>query len=387
MIDVLYLIGTLGIGGTERHLSIVLPELVRRGWRIEVALLAEDGPFGEPLRNSGVGITRLGTGPIMRIPKLSGLLHLHSMVQTLSKRLLTDPPKLLHCFLPTSCIVGGWAARAASFAPVAMSRRSQAIRPALFPGDKLLERSALRRADLVFAHSRAVLSELERDGVAPEHLRLVHNGIALAPPLTAAERKSTRAEEGWRDDEVIVIAVANLIQYKGHSDLLHGLAGAAANGLSGWRLVLVGDGSAQYLADLRALVKELEISDRVSFLGRRMDVSRVLAGADIGVLASHHEGFSNAVLEYMSAGLPVVVTATGGNLDAVEDGTTGILVPVAAPDAIGRALSQLILDTGSRNRMGTAGRLKVAREFSLDACVTQYEGAYLSLSVTHDRAA
>ena len=132
MIDVLYVMGGLGIGGTERHLSLVLPELARRGWRLEVALLVSDGPFGEPLRAAGIATTRIENPSLISIPKLRGLQSLMGQSHALSQRLRAAPPRMMHCYLPTSCIVGGWAAHQAGFRPVAMSRRSQASRPPLF---------------------------------------------------------------------------------------------------------------------------------------------------------------------------------------------------------------------------------------------------------------
>jgi glycosyltransferase involved in cell wall biosynthesis len=379
MIDVLYVMGGLGIGGTERHLSLILPELARRGWRLEVALLTSDGPFGEPLRAAGIPITEIGNPPLIPIPKLRGLQSLRGQARTLADRLRAEPPRMLHCYLPTSCIVGGWAAHAAGFRPVAMSRRSQANRPPLFWGDKWLERRELRAADLVFGHSQWVVKELADEGIKPERIRLVHNGIVLAPRPTNDDRIAVRAAEGWRHGEIIIVAVANLIPYKGHTDLMHAVARMASGGVAGWRLALVGDGAAEYVADLRRLAAELGIADRVSLAGRRTDVARILIGADIGVLPSHQEGFSNALLEYMAAELPVIATATGGNLDAVEEGKTGFLVPVGAPGQLGEALSLLAGDADLRMRLGKAARAKVQAEFSLPNCVARYEEAYRHL--------
>jgi len=379
MIDVLYVTGGLGVGGTEQHLSLVLPELVRRGWRPEVALLADEGPFAGRLRDASIAVHRLAVPSPVSIPKLRGFLHLRGQARALAQRLRTAPPRLLHCFLPSSCIVGGWAASAARFKPVAMSRRSQASRPPLFFGDKWLERRALRRADLVFAHSRWVAAELQAEGVVPERIRLVPNGLVLPPLPSEVDRARARAGEGWAEEDIILLVVANLIPYKGHGDLLHGLATAANGGLSGWRLALVGDGAPSQVAALRQSATELGLGDRVSFLGRRLDVPRLLAGADIGILPSHHEGLSNALLEYMAAGLPVIATATGGNLDAVEDSKTGFLVPVGARDALGQAIARLMGDKALRQRMGAAGRAKAAADFSLDACVAGYESAYRSV--------
>lgn len=379
MIDVLYVMGGLGIGGTERHLSLVLPELARRGWRLEIALLASDGPFGEPLRAAGISITPIANPPLIPIPKLRGLQSLRGQARALSDRLREAPPRLLHCYLPTSCIIGDWAARQSGFGPIAMSRRSQSNRPPLFWGDKWLERRALRAADLVFGHSRQVVEELKCEGIKPDCIKLVHNGVAIPVRPTSSDRAAARAAEGWNDREVVVVTVANLIPYKGHADLLRGVAHMKVRGTVNWKLVLVGDGAAEYVQSLRNMVAELGIADRVSFSGRRSDVARLLMGADIGVLPSHQEGFSNSLLEYMAMRLPVVATATGGNLDAVEEGKTGFLVPVGASEAIGLALSLLSEDAALRSRMGDAGRCKAEADFSLSSCVARYEEAYRNL--------
>src|SRR3546814_10269336 len=103
------------------------------------------------------------------------------------------------------------------------------------------------------------------------------------------------------------------------------------------RVALAGRGERQYADALRQLAATLEIDDRVMFLGQRTDSATLALAADIGILISHHEGSSNAVLEYMAARLPVIATAVGGNLDAVEHGENGILVPVRNPDAVAGA--------------------------------------------------
>jgi glycosyltransferase involved in cell wall biosynthesis len=351
-----------------------------------VALLTSDGPFGEPLRAAGIPTTQIANPTLIPIPKLRGLQSLMGQARTLAHRLRAASPRIMHCYLPTSCIVGGWAARQAGFRPIAMSRRSQSNRPPLFWGDKWMERRALCSADLVLGHSRWVIDELRGEGIKPERVRLIHNGIEIPPRPTSAGRAAVRASEGWGDKETVVVAVANLIAYKGHADLLHGVGEMKARGRSDWRLVLVGYGASDYVDSLQKLAAELEIANHVCFAGSRTDVARLLSGADIGVLPSHQEGFSNALLEYMTAQLPVVATATGGNLDAVEEGRTGFLVPVGAPERLGHALSLLVENADLRARLGEAGRAKVEVDFGLGRCVTAYEAAYRNLLVRRDAA-
>lgn len=378
MTDLLYFVGSFAAGGTERHLSQVLPSLARRGWSVEAVTLTGGGPFAAPLEAAGIPIVTLPRGRTGRIPKVRGALALARQTSMLASLLRRRPPRLLHCFLPTCCQIGALAAQVAGFRPILMSRRSQAARPSLFPGDKALERWAISRADLVFGHSAAVVEELSSEGVPNDRLVLNHNGIDVAEfDRSAGDRWATRGAEGW-GPELVFAVVANLIPYKGHVDLLRAF-GKLAPMRDSWRLVLAGQGSPQHETALRTLARELGIADRVGFLGVRADIPRLLRAADVGVLVSHQEGFPNAVLEYMAAGLPVIATAVGGNPDAVEHGITGLLVPPASPDELAVAAETILSSASLGCRLGAAGRAKVEESFSLEACVTRYERVYSEL--------
>ena len=148
------------------------------------------------------------------------------------------------------------------------------------------------------------------------------------------------------------------------------------------KLVLVGDFGDVFLThipELRSAVDRLGLDGRVIFAGERTDVGRILEAADIGVHASHTEGFSNAVIEAMTAGLPMVVTDVGGNAEAVIDGEQGFVVPAMRPDLLAAALERLAREPELRRRFGDAARSRAERHFSLSACVDGYEALYRGL--------
>lgn len=367
------------MGGTERHLSMVLPALARRGWKLEVKLLGDGGPFATPVEAAGIPVENLARRYSVPIPKVGGASTLVSQVYALFNYLRARPPRILHCFLPTCCVVGGAAAWMAGFSPVVMSRRSQAARPSVFPGEKLLERWALRRSSLVFAHSHVVRDELRAEGIEERNLLLNHNGVDFRLFDSAkVERANVRAAEGWSSDEIVFAVVANLKPSKGHVDLLRAFTRLPKEGRC-WRLVLIGNDAHSFGSRLKDLAQSFGIADRVVFAGGRNDIASLLSAADVGILNSHHEGFSNAILEYMAARLPVIATATGGNLDAVLDGETGLLTPVASSDTLGEAIAALLHDPPLRSRLGEAGRRRAESMFSLDACIDRYEAAYRGL--------
>jgi sugar transferase (PEP-CTERM/EpsH1 system associated) len=144
------------------------------------------------------------------------------------------------------------------------------------------------------------------------------------------------------------------------------------------RLVLAGDGDLR--KEVEAVLAAAGASSQVQFLGSRDDVAALLPTFDVFVLASRREGISNTILEAMACGLPVIATATGGNLEIVEDGTTGTLVPVQDAAALGAAIARYALDAALRRAHGQAGRQRAEQRYALDTMVGQYADCYLSLA-------
>ena len=141
-------------------------------------------------------------------------------------------------------------------------------------------------------------------------------------------------------------------------------------------LVLAGDGSGR--PDLEALARELELGDRVRFIGWNEDLPRLYATLDLCVLSSLNEGTPVAIIEAMAAGKPVAATAVGGVADVVRDGETGLLVPPRDIEALAGAIVRLARDPAERARMGAAGRQCAATRHSAEQLVTNLACLYRS---------
>jgi len=158
----------------------------------------------------------------------------------------------------------------------------------------------------------------------------------------------------------IVVSVARLADQKAQSDLIHAISQIQFDEESNPSLVLVGDGSDR--ASLETLAKEIA-PGRVIFAGYDSDPLPWLAAADVFVLPSLFEGLPGALIEAMAAGLPCVASDIPGNRDLIQDGKTGLLVPVKDPAALASAIKRMLSEPELASRCAQSGYELVAREF------------------------
>jgi glycosyltransferase involved in cell wall biosynthesis len=139
-------------------------------------------------------------------------------------------------------------------------------------------------------------------------------------------------------------------------------------------------GEGELRPDLERQIERYGLSGCVQLLGSVSDVPVFLADVDVAVLCSRSEGQSNALLEYMAAGKAVVVTAVGGNLELIEPGVNGLLVPPGDPSRLAEAILQLRDDPAMRARLGAAARRRIEERHSLQARARRFEDFYERLT-------
>jgi glycosyltransferase involved in cell wall biosynthesis len=373
---VLYVVGSLDLGGTERHLALLAPQLKRRGWTPIIYCLTRPGQQADEVRRAGVPVVSapfpIDAGQGLRLTR--GL-KLGLSTLKLFWLMLRLRPKIAHFFLPVAYLVGAPLALLARIPIRVMSRRSLNRYQQRHPLLSRFERWLHPRMTAVLGNSRRVVQELVAEGCPPERTVLIYNGIDVSSFAADTSPPTGSRPEPSR---LTLITVANLIPYKGHGDLLAALARIAHALPRDWSLLCVGSDSGLG-GKLKEKARELGIEGNVDFLGPRTDVAALLACADIGILASHEEGFANAILEGMASGLPMIVTDVGGNAEAVVDGVTGLVVPSRDPASLGDAVLKLADDARLRRRMGEAGRERVERYFTIDRCAAHYAQFYAGL--------
>jgi len=218
-------------------------------------------------------------------------------------------------------------------------------------------------------------------GVPLSHLTTLSNaidqGTVRLPP--AYDRVQMRRALGCDLGESLLCNVGRLDQSKGQADFVRALAEMRArNRDRTFHALLVGDGPRK--DDLQCLAASLGLADRVHLLGVRRDVAEIVAACDVFVQASLNEGLSQAMLEAMALGIPVVATDAGGTSDAVRPGETGWLVPPADAPGLATAIEQALMDTREASTRAAAARQLIQRQFSLTRHLARLEDLYRSVA-------
>jgi glycosyltransferase involved in cell wall biosynthesis len=289
---------------------------------------------------------------------------LRGMIQVLRARRV----EVVHSHEFTMAIYGAAAARWLGIPHIITMHGSQYVT------SKRRRRVALWCAFRASAHvvgvSADTTAHLERSVHVSGLIQTVPNGV----PHRAGNRVATRQALGVSDDEILVLAVGNLIVRKGHAVLIRALAAAGAGSPVRWRLVIAGQGNER--GPLEALAAECGVASRVHLLGQRADIPDLQAAADVFVMPSLWEGLPLAMLEAMFAGSCIVASRTSGIPEAITDGADGILVQPGNVDALAAALAKVLPAADLRARLGAAARARAEADFSMDRMTAAYETLY-----------
>lgn len=210
------------------------------------------------------------------------------------------------------------------------------------------------------------------EGIDPDRIKVIYNGFRPQSPDHEAVPELANIRNSL---QLVAGLVANIRPIKRMQDAIAAVAELAAGDVA-VQLVIIGAGDSSELA---AMAGRLDIADRVHFLGGRSDVQRCLEYFDVALLCSESEGFSNAIVEYQFAGLPVICTATGGNPEAIIEGDTGLLYPVGEVSALAAHLRLLVEDSDRRLSMGQAAAGSARQRFSVDQMVAEHQQVYANL--------
>ncbi len=370
-ISVLYIVDSVGEdAGTERYVVNTLQRLNREQFHLHLCCLADSDRHRalQPFASTAVF-------PVVSVWTRNGW----QQIRALRRYINQNHIDIVHAFTPKATIVGVLAAKRSRARVMIASRRNLGYW--YTPFHLRLFRYLNRHTTRLLANSDRVRQNLiHMEHARPEQIDVLYNGVDMA--RFAANSQSTTDVDrlGIPPDAPVVGIVAN---YRPVKDLPLFLRAAAvvSQQVPEAAFLLVGQGPLRQ--ELGDLSQELGIAGKVFFTDGIGNVTDYLARMRVACLSSSSEGFSNAILEYMAASLPVVATDVGGNAEAVQDGVTGYIVREREPASFAMPIIHLLRSDETRSRMAAESLARCKEKFSMDKAIEELQSYYCNLLEKH----
>lgn len=366
-VKILHIIETGGPGGAETVLLNIVNHLDKSKYRSLVVLL-KTGWLYQKLKESNIPTTILGSAHSY---DLGFLLRLWRLIQR-------EKIDLIHSHLPDvnlySCLAGFIAG-----IPVVTTYHGQIMRSKKRTGPNNLKCFLIGRLSTRIV---TVSDWLRNDLAQRVHfpmwkLKTIYNGVDWKRFPFSFDSTIKKKELKIKQDEKVVGMVANLRRTKGYPYFIRA-AGIIAKNLPQVKFLIIGEMDDTLKDEIIKEVKSLDLSDKVILLGFREDVPELLKTLDVFVLSSISEGLSIATIEAMTAGVPVVVTKSGGPQEVVVEGKSGFLVPPKDEKSLAEKVLLLLKNQGLATSMGKEAQVQAKVKFSIDIMIKNYQKVYLN---------
>jgi glycosyltransferase involved in cell wall biosynthesis len=237
----------------------------------------------------------------------------------------------------------------------------------------------LKRVNACVALTNETFQEVIQFGIPQERVFLVGNGIDTVKfcPTDRTDLDKHKTRQGL-DTSRVALFVGRLVHEKNPLGLIQAWNIAVCRLPTSWKLVIVGDGPMRGVVE--ALIEELGLCETVRMVGAQTDVARWLQTADLFIVSSNVEGLSNACLEAMSCGVPIISTRVSGAAETIERSNCGCLVDVGNMNQLADALANLANKPDSLVILGARGRELIEKKYSINAIADRFSNLYLSLS-------
>jgi glycosyltransferase involved in cell wall biosynthesis len=352
--------------GTENQLVEIVKRIDRGRFEIHLCCLEDSDRLRALAANCKTAVF-----PAANLYSMAGI----QAFLRLREYLNTNRIDIMHTFMTKSNILGVLAARRSHCRAIVASRRNLGY--GFTPMYVRLFRYVNQQTTRLLANSEgARRSAAEIEHVSPDKIDILYNGVDMAAYAFENADPSVPRSLGIPEGAPVIGTVANLRPVKDLPLFLRAariVASAAPDAV----FLIVGRGPLR--DELARLAAELGIASRVFFTDGKGAVVDYLHRMTVACLSSSSEGFSNSILEYMAAGLPVVATDVGGNREAIEHGVTGYIIADRSPESFGAPVIELLRDATLRARMGQAGFERCRACFDIDHAVRKHERYYAGL--------
>jgi glycosyltransferase involved in cell wall biosynthesis len=371
LIDILYAPNCMG--GTERHVYQLASGLDRDRFEVFVVRFdPRDGLAAEKIRECGVDVRTIPVGRYYTPHAFRRALDLAALI----RKLEIDIVQTFHFKSDT---YGVLIAKLAGVPIIVSSRRDMGDLRG--PAQQTLIRLTDRLVDRFLVNAEAIKDRMvDEEDVDPSLITTIYNGIDLGIFRAASGNgTSVRDTLGVPPGAFLLGYIAHFRPEKGHTVLFDAVRRLKSE-IPELRLLLVGDGPRANRRRLEEAVESRGLKSNVIFLGAVGDVQRYIPSMDVMCFVPiENEGLSNAIIETMAVGRPVIATDVGGNRELVRDGSTGLLIPPDDPDAIVGAVRKIYGNTQLRESMAIASRTFVEEQLALPVMIDRYENFYSKL--------
>lgn len=356
---VMYVVPDLGLGGAERHVTTLMPNLDRARFEPAVVCIGVEGELFADL------------GDVRAVALQRSKRQAFGALRDLIREMRAFRPDVVLLRGYNAELLGRVAARVAGVPHCVVWVHNHFDTEPRGAVRRIADRVLDRGTTAYFGVAEAQLEYLTDDlGHPADKIRVIHNGVEPTAYRCDDDRRAV-ADLGIGDGDPVVGIVAALRPEKDHANFLRA-ARSVVDHLPEAKFLIVGDGPMR--PEIESLRDELGLGDNVVMAGARHDVPDLLLAMNVVVLSSFSiECFPMALLEAMAAGRPAVCTDVGGVREMIDEGVTGYLVAPHDPGALARRLLDVLTDDALARRMGRAARARVEALFSLRASVAKTE--------------
>jgi len=376
MIKIAYIIDTIesSSAGTEQQLLMLLHNLDRNRFAPYLICL-RDSPW---LKSQSFNFP-VYTFNIRKILSLSFV----DFIRQFNRLHKIEKFDIVQTFFADANIAGVIAAKIASVKVILASRRNLSDTLTNFQLNTL--RFLKMFTTKYLANSEAAAwKAIELEGIKPERIAVIYNGAYLDKfrSIPTELRANRRAE--WRigENDILIGLVANLRPVKNIEALIDA-AKQLTKTFPNLKFAVVGEG--QQREDLQKRINSADLGECFKLTGRYSDIMPCLAAFDIAVLCSRAEGFSNSLIEYMAAGLPVVASDVGGNAEAISHKENGLIYSLNEPNGLANHLRYLIDNKEIARKFGLKARAAAMEKYDAATYVKNHEQFYLNITTNIPR--
>jgi L-malate glycosyltransferase len=359
--NVLQLIGSFHQGGSERQ-AVQLTRLLHedKTHNVFLASLNNDGILRQEVEN--IGFTDI---PEFKLTSFYDA-NFVKQIRRCAKFIKENNIEIVHTHDFYTNIFGMFSASLAGVKTrIASKRETGSMRSNL---QKTIEKQAFKLSHGIVVNAEAVKKYLIAEQISEQKINVIYNGLDLERLKPATTNRAEICDElGLPNDENIkfITLVANLRHEVKNQPMFLRTAQKVIKEFPNAHFVIAGEG--ELLTGLQAFAKELQIVDNVHFIGLCRKIPELLSISYACVLTSFNEGFSNSILEYMSAEKPVIATNVGGASEAIIENETGFLIKSDDDETMSNRLIELLKDEAKAKKFGKTGRKFVEENFSCEA--------------------